>query len=96
MSAITVAQIQIHNGITMVGTTTITIARKNAISATLSSLAPRSLCCFMVLATSPSAKSLAPQYTYNTQKSNEKGVENSRTTAHTRRVAVIMFAKFLI
>jgi hypothetical protein len=50
----------------------------------------------MVLATSPSTKSLAPQYPYNIQKGKEKGAVNSRAAAHTRRVTVIMFAKFLL
>lgn len=96
MSAITIAQTHIHSGMVMAETTIITIARAKAISATLSSFAPKSLCCFVILATSPSAKSLTPQYPYNIQKSDENGTVNSKITAHTKRLIVIVFAKFLI
>lgn len=96
MSAIKLAQIQIHIGITMVGITLTTMAKKNVVSATLSSFAPKSLCCFMVLAIRPSARSLTPQYRYSTQKSNENGTTNNRIPAHMKRVIVILFAKFLI
>lgn len=90
------APIHNHTGMTIAGTTAIIIARKNAASAALSSLAPRSLACFSLLATGPSARSLIPPYPYNTQKSGEKGCVKSRRTAQTMRVIVIRFAKLLI
>lgn len=96
MSAIKIAQIHIHSGMDMDETTIITIVKRKTTSATLSSFAPKSLCCFIILETNPSAKSLTPQYPYSTQKINVNGTMNSKVAAHIRRLTVIMFAKFLI
>lgn len=93
---IIIAHIQSHVGMTTAGTTTIITEKMNTASAMLSSFAPKLLCWCMILATSPSTISLMPQYIYITQKGNEKGVVNISITAHMIRVAVIMFAKFLI
>ena len=92
----TMVQIQAHDGMIIDETTENKTAKKKVTSATLSSFAPNSLCCIMLLAISPSKKSLTPQYTYNPQKRGEKGTRPIRATAQMRRVIVMRLAKFFI
>lgn len=92
----TIVQIQTHDGMMLEEITENKTAKKKVVSARLSSFAPKSLCCAMLLATSPSKKSLTPQYTYNAQKRGEKGTRPIRATAQMRRVNVMTLAKFFI
>lgn len=96
ISIMTIVQIQTNDGMIIDEATANKTAKKKVTSARLSSFAPNSLCCIMLLAISPSTKSLTPQYTYNPQKRGEKGTIPIRTTAQMRRVIVITLAKFFI